>query len=405
MTTVVMLTNVVAPDKLGGLERYVYELSGQLVKAGIKVTVVSKRTAEDQPGEEVADDGVHIIRYSPPTKRDPLFALKYPFVISASVARSIRRTVGEAQDDRLIIHGHFPVPMLPILLRRQRFIYTFHAPVYKEIASERQGSYHLSPVAERIGIWGMRQVEAWIMHRATRVITLSQFVRGEAHTLSTAADKRAVLIPGGIDLDRFHPAAGLGAFVGEFGASEIIFCARRMVARTGVEELIDAAAIILPERPGLHFAIAGGGPRRAAIEASIARHGIGDRVHLLGWVSDDDLVRWYQSATIAVTPTQELEGFGLSTAEALACGAIPVVTPVGANAEVVDGLPSDLVTSDRTPEAIAASLLAVLTNLDTTDGIRSAVRSTAADRFGWPAVIAQYLDLYASLDPDVLSSR
>lgn len=400
-----MVTNVVAPDKLGGLERYVRELSAQLVKTGIQVTVISKRTSEHQLDEEVASDGVHIIRYDPPMKHDSFFALKYPFVVSIGVTRGIRRALDDTKNDRMIIHGHFPVPMVPILLRQHRFIYTFHAPVYKEIASERQSSYRLSSLGERAGIWGMRQVESWIMRRAARVVTLSQFVRGEARALHPAIDERAVLIPGGIDLDRFHPTEGTGAFVGEFGASEIIFCARRMVARTGVEELIDAAAVVLPERPGLHFAIAGDGPRRAAIEASIARHGIGDRVHLLGRVSEEDLVRWYQSATIAVTPTQELEGFGLSTAEALACGAIPVVTPVGANAEVVDGLPSDLVAADRTPKAIAASLLAVLRKLEATDGIRSAVQANAADRFGWPAVIAQYLDLYAELESDALMPR
>lgn len=400
MTSVVMLTNVVAPDKLGGLERYVRELSAQLVKVGVGVTVVSKRTAPDQPDYEVGIDGVHIIRYSPPSKRDPFFAVKYPIVIGAGVRRGLRKATESAASDDVIIHGHFPVPVLPLLIRGRRFIYTFHAPVYKEIASERQGSYRLSSVAERIVIWSMRQVEAWIMRRAARVVTLSRFIRAEGVALSPSVEERAVLVPGGIDLDRFTPSDGPGAFAGEFGGAPIVFCARRMVARTGVEELIDAASIVLSTSPDTHFVIAGDGPRRAAVEAAITKYAIGDRVHLLGRISDEDLVRWYQSATVAVTPTQELEGFGLSTAEAMACGATPLVTPVGANEEVVEGLPELLTTADRSAESIAAGINAILHEFTSSDSARRRRLSDAAKRFGWPSVVDEYLRVYGRFGND-----
>ena len=41
---VLMVTNAVAPDKLGGLERYVRELAATLVRKGHDVTTLSKRT-------------------------------------------------------------------------------------------------------------------------------------------------------------------------------------------------------------------------------------------------------------------------------------------------------------------------------------------------------------------------
>ena len=41
---VLMVTNAIAPDKLGGLERYVRELAATLVRKGHDVTTLSKRT-------------------------------------------------------------------------------------------------------------------------------------------------------------------------------------------------------------------------------------------------------------------------------------------------------------------------------------------------------------------------
>lgn len=73
---VIMVTNAVAPDKLGGLERYVRELSAGLVAAEASVTVIAKRTAPEQPDEERGADGVLIRRFDPPRKTDPLFAVR-----------------------------------------------------------------------------------------------------------------------------------------------------------------------------------------------------------------------------------------------------------------------------------------------------------------------------------------
>ena len=46
----------------------------------------------------------------------------------------------------------------------------------------------------------------------------------------------------------------------------------------------------------------------------IVRLGLSGSVTMLGRVSDEDLVSWYQRADLVITPTQELEGFGLATA-------------------------------------------------------------------------------------------
>jgi len=54
------------------------------------------------------------------------------------------------------------------------------------------------------------------------------------------------------------------------------------------------------------------------------KHGVADRVHLLGHVSADDLPRWYNACDVFIMPNREIngdtEGFGMVFLEAAACG-------------------------------------------------------------------------------------
>lgn len=387
---IVMLTNVVAPDKLGGLERYVRELSAGLVRDGVSVSVVSKRTGASQPDTEIGEDGVEILRYDPPRKSDPMFALKYPRAIAAGVREALK---GTSNDGRIVLHGHFPIPVLPLLQSKRRFMYTCHAPVYKEIKSERQGSYLLPGPVEAIAVAGVKGLERQVVRRASTIITLSEFVRSEVMTLDADAGAGVRLVPGGIDLGRFTAAAHAVYPRVLGGTGPVLFAARRMVLRTGVEQLVQAVKILRDRGVATRLVLGGDGPRREAIESYISEHELGETVHLLGRISEEELVAWYQSADLAVTPTQELEGFGLSTAEAMACGAPPLVTPIGANAEVVRQLPPETISTDATPAGMADAIAILLSNPTLLDDIRSKVVA-AAQPFGWAAVCARHIELY-----------
>src|SRR4051794_17906629 len=116
-----MLTNAIAPDKLGGLERIVRELAAELVRCGSAVTVLAKEVNDESPREEIGRDGVVIRRYSLAPRTSRLFAPTYPFHTARAVRASVRRASGAT------IHAHFPVPALPLALARKPYIYSFHA--------------------------------------------------------------------------------------------------------------------------------------------------------------------------------------------------------------------------------------------------------------------------------------
>lgn len=384
-----MVTNAVAPDKLGGLERYVRELSAALVARDLDVTVLSKQTDASQPLEEVGGDGVRIVRHRVPSKKSPTFALQYPFTVAAAVRREIARRPDA------ILHGHYAITSLPLAFGRRPYVYTFHAPVFKEMLSERQGSYALPGFVQKPAVSALRAAERQVLTKADKVIVLSDFMRRQLLAFAHAADGAVRLMPGGIDVERFSEGP---AYRDEWAsaASPLLFTARRLTLRTGVLELVQAMPLVLAEHPHAMLAIAGSGGQQDRIEQEIRALGLERRVRLLGRVGDEDLLRWYRVADLAVTPTQELEGFGLSTAEALACGTPTLVTPVGANPELVVDLDPLMVATGADPRPLGQSISSLMAHPDVLERVRSRAHSYAEERWSWDVVADQHLEMYAS---------
>lgn len=394
---VVMLTNAIAPDKLGGLERYVRELAAGLVRGGCRVTVVAKQIDRDHPLDELAADGVRIIRYPVPTKSDPTFALRYPWFVANGVRRALQQAGPYS-----VLHVHFPVPALVPALSQQPYVYTLHAPVFRELLVERQGSYLLPGPVQGAAKSLLRRAERLVVARAQRVITLSEFMHTEVAGLDAGAGERTEILAGGVDTDRFTPAPHLAQ--GGDGTIQL-FTARRLVPRTGVAQLVQAMPAVLAAEPRARLAIAGAGMQGEHIAGEIGRLGLSAAVTMLGRISDEELVQRYQGADLVITPTQELEGFGLATAEALACGTPCLVTPAGANPELVRTLSERLVATDCTPAAIAAATIALIEEPGLLAELRPRCRPTAHPAMGWSSIADRHLELYRGLPGAASSPR
>jgi glycosyltransferase involved in cell wall biosynthesis len=387
---VVMLTNAIAPDKLGGLERVVRELSAQLVKSGMSVTVLAKQVDPSHPLEEIGSDGVRIVRHRVPSKKSPLFAVQYP----AAVARAVREQL--TQFPGAILHAHYAIPALPLSFRRRPYLYTFHAPVYREMLSERQGSYVLPQAVQRPAVASLRAAEARVLRKSSHAIVLSDYMRAELRQLDDATGEEATVIAGGIDVDRFSDGPSVRDDWSR-DADPLLFTARRFTARTGVTQLVQSMPAVLRHFPAARLAVAGDGGLRPEIESEISRLGLGERVRLLGRVSDDELLRWYRCADLTVTPTQELEGFGLTTAESMACGTPVLVTPVGANPELVRTLDRSLVAGGASADALGEAIVRVLSQPALMRELRPRVREHAVAEWSWKVVLERHQNLYSHL--------
>lgn len=145
------------------------------------------------------------------------------------------------------------------------------------------------------------------------------------------AGGRVELVPPGIDLERFHPAAA-GTASGE--RPYILTVGRLGDPRKDVGTLIRAFAFAVRERQLTHDLVLAGNQPPPATALELARQlGVDDRIQIRTSLNRSELVRAYQNADLFAMSSSE-EGLGLVQIEALACG-IPVVATRTAGAVFV----------------------------------------------------------------------
>jgi glycosyltransferase involved in cell wall biosynthesis len=384
--SVMMVTNAIVPDQLGGLQRYVRELGASLATRDVDVTIVARRLSPDLPPRELGDDGVKIRRFDVVGRDDRLYAARYPLDSVRGVGAAVRAHRG-------IVHVHYPAQGVAPALLNASYVHTFHAPAYKEVIPEQRNRYRLPPLARQPMMSSVKAVEKVVAGRSAATIVLTDYMRRELSALSSAAAARAEIIPGGIDPAVFSPGPGVITPFAQTG-DPLLFTARRLVPRTGVRELVRAMPAIRAQLPAAHLAVAGDGPLRADIEADIARLGLHDSVRMLGRVSEQDLVSWYRAAAVFVMPTQELEGFGISTIEALACGTPAIGTPVGAIPEVLAPIDRRLLARGAHASDLAYAVVSVCADRTLMNRLSESARSHVVPRLTWHSVVDQHLAVY-----------
>lgn len=339
----------------GGTGRYVYETARRLATRGHTVAVITRRRGDEPLRQRLA--GFEVFRYDVSIAGDPVTRIlpRMPAAVTAvaNVAERLDPDVVSFQGPvtSLFLHGCVDgsVPRSC----------TFHSPWPSE--------YWLRTTLDHTPTWrrwlnvGVRaRLEGFLLDRVDEVVTLSDYMRGQLMDRYAPAVP-AVVVPGGVDTERFTPTAGRSDHLDPDGFT--FLTVRRLTPRMGHERLLEAFASVRQERPDVELYLAGDGSMRDWLRARAAALGIEESTTFLGYVPDDDLPALYASADLFVLPTSELEGFGLATLEALSAGTPVVATPVGGTVELLQGvqssrgMPSEMLVADTSPESLAERML------------------------------------------------
>lgn len=196
----------------------------------------------------------------------------------------------------------------------------------------------------------------WLTRRSARtarvVFTVSRFSRDEIVRLYGVRPERIEVIPQGAT--RRLPAV-------PSARTPLVLFAGSLFNRRRLPDLIAAFAILAPDVPTARLVIVGDDRTWPPQDlAAIARtHGVGDRVELRRYVSDDELASLYARASVFAF-LSEYEGFGLTPLEALAAG-VPIVVLDTAVAREVYGAAARYVAKgdvQATASALAELLIA-----------------------------------------------
>jgi glycosyltransferase involved in cell wall biosynthesis len=226
----------------------------------------------------------------------------------------------------------------------------------------------------------------WLSRRAAadarRVITISEFSRGEIARHLNVPDDRIRVVPPGVPARHAVPVGAKGPRVLFVGS---IFNRRHVV------DLVRAFAIVARARPDATLDLAGENRTYPYedVAAAIWREGLDDRVRWHRYLSDEPLRDLYSRAR-AFAFLSEYEGLGLTPLEAVAAAVPPVLldTPVAREscADVA------LYVTSPTWKKVADALEQALFDESVRDRLLAAAPAVLA-RYSWPRAAKQTLQV------------
>ena len=326
---ILMLSPEYPPHVVGGLGKHVCELAEHLVKEGIEIYIVTPGYP-GSPGQEVIN-GVKIIRA-------PLYQVN-PLGFVDSVLQSNLGLVeaGAALLNRVggfsLIHAHDWL----VGFAAKTLKHSFKLPLLTTIHATEQGRNR--------GIHNELQnyihnAEWLLTYEAWKIVCCSQHMKEEVERVFALPQDKIVILPNGVDTKKYEEKEELGDFRNNYAASQekIVLFVGRLVHEKGAHILLEAFPGILAATPEAKLIIVGKGGEKAALEEKAKQLGISHKVYFTGYLADQDLLRLYKCADVAVFPSL-YEPFGIVALEAMASGTPVIISDTGGLKEIiVDGL-------------------------------------------------------------------
>jgi glycosyltransferase involved in cell wall biosynthesis len=275
----------------------------------------------------------------------------------------------------------------------------FHASPFREARHRRSTGLTWPEQLRSLTVEPLLYIQERIaLKRADRIFVLSNYSRRLVLEFNARVDHRIEIVGGGVDVETFGPAPDRDALRTRLGIEpdhRLLVTARRLVGRMGLEMLLTAFRELYDQDENIQLVVIGEGELLPALERQRDQLNLHRSVRFTGRVSDAELRDWYCAADVFVLPTVAYEGFGMVTAEALACGTPVVGTRVGATSEILAPLREDLLAD----EANAASLVSAISRALTwaSPATRTACYRYAQQRLSWDHVLDRWEQTLAQL--------
>jgi glycogen(starch) synthase len=225
------------------------------------------------------------------------------------------------------------------------------------------------------------------IRRASVVTAPSEFVLDDLRK-SYGLDSGTV-VPNGVDLElRTDGAATIRT-----SRFRYLFGVGRLGVMKGFDLLVKAFAIAGLD-PDISLVIGGDGPERGRLSELISRHGLDDRVELVGRLSPTSVAGAMAGALAVVVPSR-IEAFGIVALEAWRSGTALVMTSHGGGPEFVRHGVDGILVDPEDPIALGRALLRVSND----EGLRERLAAAGRERVGeftWSRVARAYEGLYAA---------
>jgi len=200
------------------------------------------------------------------------------------------------------------------------------------------------------------------------------------------------IIPNGIDLEHFSAdVPPIERFCD--GKLNILFVGR-LEKRKGLRYLLAAYKQVKKEFPNSRLIVVGPGARRE-YERMVRRANLEDVV-FAGYVSDEELPRYYKTADLFCAPATGEESFGIVLLEAMAAAKPIVASHIEGYASVMSHGIEGLLVPPRDEQALATALIHLLGDKSLRQEMGARGRLNV-EKYSWQNIARRVIDHYNSL--------
>ncbi len=248
--------------------------------------------------------------------------------------------------------------------------------------------------------WRHRLRNRWAARLSDAVLSVSEHAAGMMRTEWGVPRNRIVVIPDGVDTERFRPARSPQEALlarRQLGLPDATFVAvavANLVPIKAIDALIRAWRLVILRNPRVVLLVVGDGPLRRDLERltdTLRCHG---HVRFLGRREDvPDVLR---AADLFVLSSL-YEGTSNAVQEAMATGLPVVATDVGGMRELLTHERTGWLVEAGSPEAMAERILRVIADEPARRRAGDAARADAERRFAFDTWVDRYTALYQRL--------
>jgi len=275
----------------GGAEVYIHEIAKRFVKSGYTVTLFCGNDGTSSRYETV--DGVEVIR-----RGGFYFVYFWAFLYYISRFKDKYDTVIDCENG---------IPFFtPLYVRKKMLCLMFH--VHQEVFRRSL----IKPLA-----WIALFLEKRLMpvvYKNVNFVTISNSSKKDMIKLGLNKDRIDIIEPG-VNLNEFKP--------GKKSKIPLVLYIGRLKFYKRVDLFIKVASKVVRKIPNVQFVVAGDGEEMDNLKRLVKKMSLINNVTFLGRVSERKKIELYQNAWVFVNPSL-MEGWGITTVEANACGT-PVV--------------------------------------------------------------------------------
>jgi glycosyltransferase involved in cell wall biosynthesis len=260
-----------------------------------------------------------------------------------------------------------------------------------------------NPLRRTIRRWAWRH----LFNSVNAIIVSSAVLRDMM--LELGVKNRIDIIPNGVDLQRFRPAAddgerqALRASLGMSGHRKVIITVGAVHPRKGTDVLLEGWARLIKDHPDTELFLVGLrkdlsypdlAEFRQKLETLITASGASDRVHFTGLVRN--IEEYLRAADVFVFPSLR-EGMPNVVLEAMASGLAVILTPFIGLSEDFGKPGREYLLSDHDPGALSSSMAAVLNDRRLQTNLGQRARTWVEETMDFEKILDRYAAFYRGL--------